>query len=468
MSGRRLPKRHVWVAVVPLALAVVLGGCAAGLGRQQQIERPKKGPLRVFRANPRYFTDGTGRPVYLTGSHVWWNLVGGSTWNAECSYGPAQPFSFEQYLNELATHGHNFIRLWTIESSSWFECGEWVRVALHPWSRTGTALASDGLPKFDLEQFDDSYFARLRSRVAAAQQRNIYVSVMLFEGFVPARLSEAWRGHPFNGANNVNGIDGDVDGDGAGIEVHSLANPAVMRIQERYVRKVINTVNGFDNVLYEIANEASSRSVPWQYHMLDVVRSYERRKPKRHPVGMTLAAPDGWNDQLYRSSADWISPGGKRFLTDPPAAAGGKVSIVDTDHVCGVCGGWDVVWRNFTRGHNVIFMDPQDSSPSRVVARWAMGHTRRYATRMNLARARPLPQLASSGYCLADPTREFLIYQPAGGPVTVDLRRARGRLVGEWLSPLTGKTTPTGVRGGARLTLSPPFSGAAVLYLRKG
>ena len=32
------------------------------------------GPLRVHRENPRYFADGTGKAVYLTGAHTW-NLL---------------------------------------------------------------------------------------------------------------------------------------------------------------------------------------------------------------------------------------------------------------------------------------------------------------------------------------------------------------------------------------------------------
>ena len=35
---------------------------------------PPRGPLRVCEANPRYFTDGSGRAIYLTGSHTWNNL----------------------------------------------------------------------------------------------------------------------------------------------------------------------------------------------------------------------------------------------------------------------------------------------------------------------------------------------------------------------------------------------------------
>jgi hypothetical protein len=33
------------------------------------------GSLRVHPENPRYFDDGSGRPVYLTGAHTWSNLI---------------------------------------------------------------------------------------------------------------------------------------------------------------------------------------------------------------------------------------------------------------------------------------------------------------------------------------------------------------------------------------------------------
>ena len=31
------------------------------------------GPLRRHPSNPRYFTDGSGKAIYLTGSHTWSN-----------------------------------------------------------------------------------------------------------------------------------------------------------------------------------------------------------------------------------------------------------------------------------------------------------------------------------------------------------------------------------------------------------
>ena len=51
------------------------------------------------------------------------------------------------------------------------------------FQRTGPELALDGKPKFDLTQFDQTFFDRLRTFVTAARDKGIYASVMLFQGF---------------------------------------------------------------------------------------------------------------------------------------------------------------------------------------------------------------------------------------------------------------------------------------------
>ena len=40
-----------------------------------------------------------------------------------------------------------------------------------------------------------------------------------------------------------------------GVEIYELLDPKITALQEAYVRKVVDTVNEFDNVLYEISNE---------------------------------------------------------------------------------------------------------------------------------------------------------------------------------------------------------------------
>ena len=60
------------------------------------------------------------------------------------------------------------------------------------------------------------------------------------------------------------------------------------------------------------------------------------------------------------------------------------------------------------------FDDPiwESSRPEFEFCRRAMGHTLAYANRMNLAAMTPRDDLASSGYCLANPGEEYLIYLP--------------------------------------------------------
>jgi len=438
--------------------------------------QPAAGPLRLHPTNPRYFTDGSGRAVYLTGSHTWNNLQDmGET-------DPPAAFDFDAYLNFLTEHGHNFVRLWRWELVSWDtkanreKAPRHLLCMPHPWARTGPGLALDGKPRFNLEQFNEDYFQRLRARVMAARDRGIYVSIMLFEGWGLRFMPDGWKAHPFHPANNVNLTDSDVKGI-KGIELFSLASSKATALQEAYVRKVIDTVNGLDNVLYEIGNESDFFTTEWQYHLIRFIKSYESTKPKQHPVGMTSI---GYGvddlDRLLKSPADWLSPNPDRYdyKNDPPASEGAKVILPDTDHLWGVGGNVSWVWKSFTRGLNPIFMDPYqrgvlDRGPDEQwePVRRAMGVTRQSAQRMNLAAMTPHKELASTAYCLADPGKEYLVYLPDGGEVTVDLSAASGPLQAQWIHPVEGKTQQGGeIAGSARRTFKAPFRGDAVLYLR--
>ncbi|MEZ4714200.1 MAG: DUF6298 domain-containing protein [Caldilineaceae bacterium] len=441
------------------------------------------GPLSVSPDNPRYFQDTEGNLVYLTGSHTWSNFqdLGGAD--------PPPVFDYATYLDFLTAHNHNFFRLWSWEEARWTtetsDDDYWFHPS-PPYQRTGPELALDGKPKFDLSQFEQAYFDRMRTRIQDAGARGFYVSIMLFNGWSVAdakgglAFNNPWQGHPFNINNNVNGIDGDLNQDNSGTEVHTLANPTVTAIQEAYVRKVIDTVNDLDNVLYEISNESEGNSHAWQYHMINFIKEYEAAKPKQHPVGMTVTYWGGDNEVLLDSPADWISPNGN--LHDPDVADGRKVVLHDTDHLCGICGDRAWVWMAFTRGANPIFMDGYDGSgygvggagfdfddPNWVSLRRNLGYTRNYANRIHLKAMTPHGDLASSGYCLANPagsTAEFLVYLPNGGEVSVDLSAAVGAFSVEWFNPENGATTVgSAVNGGKRQSFTAPFEGDAVLYI---
>ena len=78
----------------------------------KESRQPATGPLRASAKNPRYFCDGTGREVLLVGSHTWNSLVDMGRSD------PPETFDFEAYLDFLGRYGHNFIRLWTWDSTT--------------------------------------------------------------------------------------------------------------------------------------------------------------------------------------------------------------------------------------------------------------------------------------------------------------------------------------------------------------
>ncbi len=440
----------------------------------------RMGPLRASRANPRYFADPSGRIVYLTGDHTWADLV---------DSGPADPpprFDYARFLDGLQAHGVNLTELWAWEqafSAPWIP-GPYTFAPL-VYERTGPGTALDGRPKFDLSRFNPAYFQRLRDRVAAARQRGIYTLVMLFDGWSieqkDKRLLSPWGGHPFNRANNVNGIDGDPNNDGSGTETHRLEVAAVTRLQDAYVRRVVDVLGDQPNVLYEVSNESRQGSLPWQEHIVKVIRDEERTgRRARHPVGITAEVPGGENADLFTTSADWIAPNGS--VDDPTPGDGRKVVIYDTDHLCGICGDGSWPWRSFTRGLNPQLMDLYDGQATGLGAegwdaadpRWedarrALGITEEVSRRVELARMVPRGELASSGYCLANasPGGEYLAYSPKGGELTVDLSSTPGRMRATWIDAVSGEAHPGGsVSGGAKVRLRAPFRGPAALILR--
>jgi hypothetical protein len=462
---------RAWPAAFALALGVLLGAKAWG-------GSPALGPLRRLDANPRYFTDGSGKAVLLTGSHNWHNFQDNGHRLPE-SQDPPPAFDYDGYLDFLTKHGHNFFRLWRWEAPKWTDAQPKGVVKFchpHPWKRTGPGTAADGKPKFDLESFDPSYFDRLRERVAEARDRGVYVSVMLFEGW-ELLATDAWTYHPFRGPNNVNGIDADPGG--RGLLYNQLRDDPmgkkVLALQEAYVRKVVDTVNDLDNVLYEVCNESAASSAKWQYHLIDLIHDYETGKGKRHPVGITIMYSGATNRVLLDSPADWVSPNPgtpeEAYKTNPSPRDVGKVVVNDTDHLWGHTGGDGVwVWKSFTRGMNVLFMEELTPSPTwQDSARAAMGQVRRFADRIDLAHMPPAPELAQTGYLLANRGREYLAYQDGSqGEFWVDLTGAPGRFEVEWFDPTRGEAERgRPVEGGGRRVLTTPFPGPAAVYLKR-
>ena len=171
--------------------------------------------------------------------------------------------------------------------------------------------------------------------------------------------------------------------------------------------------------------------------------------------------------------------------------------VVDTDHGYGgdrlrkdgPAAQQHWVWKNLMRGNQTLFMDPylaringrndpQGVNPSdeyfglRPDPYWetlrvAMGRARTWADKVDLAEMTPRAELASSTYCLANPGREYLVYDPAGRGFSVSLETGSYRF--EWYNPSSGTTERHGSfhAGAGQRRFDPVFRGDAVLHLVK-
>jgi hypothetical protein len=505
------------------------------ISKTSKQSRKAPGPLMVSKTNPRYFTiasEPEQKAIYLTGSHIWNNFHDGMGPGADCAE-DSEEFDFDGYLKFLKERGHNFIRLWRWEQFKSLAAGGNFHLCMtpQPWQRTGPGEAKDGKPKFNLDVFNQEYFDRLRERVIVAGNEGIYVGVMLFDGWA-LHLSPApdhVEGHPFHALNNVNGV-----------SIQSILDhqvlpldPRVQSIQEAYIKKVVDTLHDLSNVLWEVSNESSGGgkidmefaqmmgftevpdwgdSTEWQYWVIDVVKRHEQEHGyEPHPMGITMQFPVAEqtrvNDPLYKSRAEWISPGyddeifahgghpmapgnpPSRWYDNPPANDGRKIVISDTDHYAPGKGDALWAWKSFLRGHHPILMDfgiigglnPPESTeenpggPTYAAfeeARYAMGDTLRYAEKMNLIAMEPQGELSSTGFVLASPGEEYLILQPDGTAEPFSLHLESGTYTVEWFSvsrreaKSDGHVTVDSV-GDSKFVAPFEESGPSVLYLKR-
>ncbi len=441
------------------------------------------GTIQVDATNPRYFSNGEG-VVLLSGFHTWETLV---------DHGDSDPpdaFDYDAFLDALVADGCNFIKLWACESlRDWCDAVKYFYP--YVYERTGPGNAADGKAKVDLTSFNAAYFARLRERAIEAGNRGMFVCVQLFQGWQITQkgYSAGAPGtyHPFNAANNINSIDGDIDNDGQVGETRDITWTAVYDLQKAYVRAVVDAVNDLDHVIYEISNEedevdnaSGQTKVAWQHALIDYIHTYEAGLPKQHPVGMTVQWPSGSDTDLFSSNAEWISPKDAANVGSVSASNGDKVILWDTDHVIGLTDEHEWIWMAVTRGCNPLYMDEWDGdfygtdkrlTAANVKIRDNLGYVQSWAAaNVDLLNATPQSSLASTGYCLAKTTGQVqvLAYQPTSGNFTVNLTSYAGTYTVEWLRPATGSTQGgSDVTGGAVRALTPPWAGEdAVVFLQ--
>jgi len=440
-------------------------------------------PLTINLTNRRYFDDGTGKAVLLAGSHTWCGIQGVEDW---CDTGDT-PKYFSDFLDYVKSYGHNFIRLWTNNSTvGWFP---------YAVNRPGPGTAPmDGGKKFNFTSHNQDYFDMLYAKVAEAQSKGIYVSVMLFGTGVEMRDDDDWTYSSWMENNNINAALA------AAFDSHGYSfyttNASALEIQKLFVKKTIDTLNDLDNVIWEIINEPElSRASTWIQGMVSYIRSYEATKSKQHPIWWSSS---GWGESdliTINSTADiggvgndptfhWLT-----FSSTSDINNYNKPVIWDNDHIIGCIPDKDEpavrtgIWKAFTRGLMPIHMDAYNTNvdpnmgwectnTGSIRTLWdtirrSLGKIVDYAYKIDLKNMPPSTTVSSTTFALASPGKEYFIYSPTKTNITVALSGITGTFAVEKYDVDTGNvSTSTDIEGGATRTITPPGNGSFTVWLK--
>jgi hypothetical protein len=461
--------------------------------------------LEVHPENPRYFIDD-GKAVRLSGHQMFFFLQDGHSckpdpWKGELS------LDFEDYIDFAKENGINYIRLWTESTGGclnrWsLENEKYVDIYIEPsiYERTGPGYAADGKLKFNIDSFNQDFFDKMKQRIARAEEEGIYVSIMFFDPYTLSKSRQPYN--TFTGGNNINGIAVEVGNSEPTCNMNFIYDSRYLDIHHKWIEKVIDTVNEFDNVFYEIANEINNPT--WQYGLIDYIKNYEKGKQKQHLVYMSPGGRTNncaWSlfnkNTLYNSDADVVALAKEMIggTTENPSIESVGVPVFwDNDHI------WPngkesydfvnykYVWISFTRGFHYSFYDEPflhyyaiengimpETSPAKVlptgitmedfdIHRKNIGATNYYFNKFRDVSSINPTKNCDTGYCLVG-SDEMLVYQPNSGSFVVNLN---GEYYYEWYNPSLSVVFDSGyVTISGSKSFSAPFSGDSVLFLQK-
>lgn len=257
------------ISVAMITIAVMVLSCGSNV---------PKNVLQLYPENPHYFLFN-GKPAILIGSTEHY----GAVLNSE--------FNYLAYLDEVQRSGQNLTRTFSgvyCEDPTAFGIARNTMAPatgklIAPWARSDQPGYFNGGNKFDLERWDDGYFTGLKTFVREAGKRGIVVEYVLFCTYYEDSM---WNLSPLNVINNINGV-GVTPRD----EILALKHDDLTRVQEAFVRKVVQELNAFDNVYFEICNEPYFVSVTpeFQRFVSKTIREAEAALPKKHLIAQNVA-----------------------------------------------------------------------------------------------------------------------------------------------------------------------------------
>ncbi|MBN2093662.1 cellulase family glycosylhydrolase [candidate division KSB1 bacterium] len=258
-------KRIYSLTLINLILVILLQSCS------------NQEPLQLHPQNPHYFLF-KGEPTILVGSTEHY----GAVMNLD--------FNYARYLETLKNDKLNLTRTFSgiyVEHPGAFNISRNTLAPapdryICPWKRSAEPGYQNGGNKFDLNQWDENYFHRLKDFVQQADKNGVVVEMTLFSSIYS---DTQWNLCPLNPVNNINNLDKI-----SWQEFLSLKHPNYLIYQEKMVRKIVEELKDFDNLYYEICNEPyiTGNLSEWEAFIANIIQNAEKNFDKKHLISQNI------------------------------------------------------------------------------------------------------------------------------------------------------------------------------------
>ncbi len=405
-------------------------------------------PISLNIDNPHYFSY-QGKPTVLitSGEHY------GAVMNPD--------FDYKIYLKTLQKDGLNLTRTMT---GGYFEPAGAFNISkntmgpdkskfLCPWKRIGTDL------KFDLTQWDDAYFVRLKDFMNEANKRGVIVELALF---CPFYEEMQWELSPFKLKNNVNNL-----GDIPRTDVYTLdKNKGLLAVQEKMVRKLVDELKSFPNLIYEICNEPyfGGITLEWQEYISKIITDAEKSLPQKHLISQNI----GNGFEKIKNPNPLVSVFNFHYATPPKAVSlNYNLNKVIGENETGFNGQKDSTYRKeaweliltggglfnnldysfTTDNEDGTYQYPEKQPGGGAPAyRKQLSYLKKFMDSFNFVAMKPDTTIYSGGLpgknkviVLAETGKQYAMYWMGGKQINLEIQLPKGEYSLEWTNPLNGK-----------------------------
>ena len=398
------------------------------------------GLLRVDRGHPHHFIFEDGMRFFMQGYEYDW------LWALDMDK-PGVP-TIEKSLDLIARHGFNCVILNSYAyDTSWRKgrTGEddYGPALLYPWEGDNNAP--------DHSRMNLVYWRHYDQVIAALNERGIQAHMLI-------KVYNKQVKWPAPGSGE----------------------------EKMFFRWLLARYSAYPNIIWDFSKEAhNEKDLPYKQEMLKHIRESD---PYHHLMTVhddDKANDSGAYDELTDFRADQQHGRFHETILRQRARRAWPVANVESDYECGPGGLDDKTYRRA--------MTPEQTLGTAWEIQMAGGYAAYYYTYTAWDVIRPLDvppgyayfkhfgdfwrsteywklepsdKLVSGGWCLAQPGREYVVFENPPQPFTLEIAGAKSPLPGEWFNPHTGQRAAAGSFRNGTASLTPPADwGSAPLVL---